>query len=354
VYRIRLDYKYLVRLYFGAALLFIAGHSPGHAYCVGQDLPTDVVSSYDSVVDSEIRTRPDLYVNGDSKLYEIRKANRFVGTVYGTMHSRIAQSTLLSPEVIQRFDAAQSVILETDFIGIDAERLGKIVKSSQHDATPLGVEFVQTLDSMTEGSLRRFSGETRMSLNQIADLSVERLAAILTTPQCAQDWQRIQRSALAMDIQFSVWARLARKPVLALEPAYQIPSLPLYSAYYVQNMRELLTLYAKRSNYINSIVEYKSESYFMGMISRSVAFDLSFEANDHDRLLSQIDFDVKISGRNDRFVEQIAKELDYGRTQFVAIGAAHLIGRRGIIQQLKDRGYEVGSVLETRPNRESR
>ena len=45
--------------------------------------------------------------------------------------------------------------------------------------------------------------------------------------------------------------------------------------------------------------------------------------------------------RNDAMTQKIEKFLETGKTYFVAVGAGHLVGERGIVQQLRRKNYTV-------------
>jgi uncharacterized protein YbaP (TraB family) len=48
--------------------------------------------------------------------------------------------------------------------------------------------------------------------------------------------------------------------------------------------------------------------------------------------------------RNDAMVKKIEEFLRQPRTRFVAVGAGHLVGDRGIVEQLQKSGYKVEQI----------
>lgn len=48
--------------------------------------------------------------------------------------------------------------------------------------------------------------------------------------------------------------------------------------------------------------------------------------------------------RNDDMSNKIEKYLSSGKTYFVCVGAGHVVGPKGIVQQLKDKGFKVEQV----------
>jgi uncharacterized protein YbaP (TraB family) len=48
--------------------------------------------------------------------------------------------------------------------------------------------------------------------------------------------------------------------------------------------------------------------------------------------------------RNVRMVEKIISFLQTGKKYFIVVGAAHMVGKNGIVQLLKDKGYQVNQL----------
>lgn len=55
-------------------------------------------------------------------------------------------------------------------------------------------------------------------------------------------------------------------------------------------------------------------------------------------------YDVLLKGRNDRWLEEIENFLTTPQRELVLVGAAHLVGPDGLIDRLRERGYEVGKI----------
>jgi uncharacterized protein YbaP (TraB family) len=55
-------------------------------------------------------------------------------------------------------------------------------------------------------------------------------------------------------------------------------------------------------------------------------------------------FDSLISQRNLRWMPQIEAMFEDPDTEFVLVGAAHLIGGEGLVQLLQSKGYEVSQL----------
>lgn len=67
--------------------------------------------------------------------------------------------------------------------------------------------------------------------------------------------------------------------------------------------------------------------------------NIMYPKNDNSR--TQGYYDALLFDRNDTMTELAKKYLASGDTYFIAVGAGHVIGERGIIQQLEQQGYKV-------------
>ena len=54
--------------------------------------------------------------------------------------------------------------------------------------------------------------------------------------------------------------------------------------------------------------------------------------------------DILLFNRNPNMARQIKGFLDQGETYFVVLGAAHLIGKGGVVELLKNEGFKVDQL----------
>jgi len=67
---------------------------------------------------------------------------------------------------------------------------------------------------------------------------------------------------------------------------------------------------------------------------------MMFNNAEGDSRLSQI-YEKLFYERNRNMADKIAQMLSHKGTYFIAVGAAHLVGKRGIIDRLSHEGYAV-------------
>jgi hypothetical protein len=61
--------------------------------------------------------------------------------------------------------------------------------------------------------------------------------------------------------------------------------------------------------------------------------------DDYPKLLPV--YEILVSRRNRTMAAKIEEFLNKGETYFIVVGAAHLVGKDGILERLKEKGYSV-------------
>lgn len=139
-----------------------------------------------------------------------------------------------------------------------------------------------------------------------------------------------------LDQHFMQEATDTHKPIEALETADS--QLRMFSSFSEEIQDQFLLTTLLDASKATAIVERRLEAWSSGSIEAM------------DRLISQ---DVRaypsllplmekiFYERNDAMTQKIEEFLQTDKTYFVAVGAGHLVGERGIVQQLRDKNYTV-------------
>jgi len=113
-------------------------------------------------------------------------------------------------------------------------------------------------------------------------------------------------------------------------------------------------------NLFDSLTKEESESFLLSTLSEAGTMEKSFQklidawlsgdVKSMEKLIEQNAdstpelkaFNEKLFHiRNDGMTKKILSYLEEGKKIFVVVGAGHMIGKTGIVQQLKDKGYKV-------------
>jgi uncharacterized protein len=257
-------------------------------------------------------------------LYEIRTSTALAPSfLFGTIHSEDDRVTDLPAPVRLAFDVSPGLALE---VIPDAVAIVKaMVTMTYTDGRLLRDVLPEDLYLETDAAL----GEIGMTEDAFKDLKPWAVATLLSSPPSETGEfldMLLYRTALAerkriegletMAEQLAVFDDLAENDQVALlrEALASREDLPAI-------LEDLMTAYLDRD-----LEKLQSIS------DRHLA--------DSDPRLATLFQEVVIDSRNDRMVERMAPLLDQGGW-FIAIGALHLPGGLGVVEQLRRRGYDI-------------
>jgi uncharacterized protein len=145
-----------------------------------------------------------------------------------------------------------------------------------------------------------------------------------------------------IDAHFADEAAAARKPVIGLETQdYQLNLLYWRYSTLSDAVQDKFLLW--------SILHARNSTRQLSAIIRAwqtgdAAAIAALNANHGDDPQSELYFDEIIDKRNFRMAQQIEVYLGTPYTYFVVVGAAHVVGNRGIVELLKEKGYRIDQL----------
>ncbi len=244
--------------------------------------------------------------------------------LFGTIHIADPRVTNLPASVQQIFDAAQSFTMELIFDG----------DGLLHMAETMFFNDSRTLEGVI-GATRFAEVQKAFSARGVptGDLNRKKpwvIAMLLSTPP---------QQGVPLDLQLQLRATLQNKPTHGLE-----------------NMREQIAVFNDMSMddqvaiLDSTLREYReADKLLEAMVQAYVARDLMRimgmmgAPTERDRLLYESVTERLLVNRNARMLERMRPRLDEGNA-FIAVGAAHLAGERGLLYLLEKSGYRVTPV----------
>jgi uncharacterized protein len=143
-------------------------------------------------------------------------------------------------------------------------------------------------------------------------------------------------SAKGLDLHFSEEAAALHKPVTGLETAdFQIN---LFSTFSDELQDQLLLTTLLDAQKGKELLQRTLEAWRSGDTGAMEAA-ITAETREHPSLEPVMD--KLFYERNDAMTQQIDKFLQTPKVYFVAVGAGHLVGQRGILSQLRDKNYTI-------------
>ena len=245
--------------------------------------------------------------------------------LYGTMHTQDDRAFQFKDGVMEAFNQAEIYAMELNMDSVDQEGLlSKLIMDS--------VYSLKTL--LTANEYKIVSDFFRDSLGQPLFM-FEKMQPLFTSQMVTlRDLDAQQTDAL--DIYFFKEAKKQKKQTIGLEKT--IEQIDAFSAipYEMQakSLVEAVKDYGKEEDLdMDTMIKY----YVEGNLDKLL--EMTTKDEDHEEM-SKIFNDIFLVKRNYNMADRAEPYIKKG-SSFIAIGAAHLPGKEGVIELLRKKGYKV-------------
>lgn len=263
-------------------------------------------------------------------LYEVESPGQNKAHLLGTMHVGFGFDEVLTEDARLRFGAATRVILEADVTSADPNQMREraLLPAGQSLRSLLGEPGWHVLVERLGAQIPEFFMERMKPWLPAVTLGLLDLDLALREI-------KPQGRTRMMDVEVMTRAMAEKKPLVFLETVDE--QLAMF---------DLVPLDEQIGELRRTLLEGANEQ---GKIMLR-----AFADGDENALTSSLFapeqvavapgfFDVVLHQRNDRWLPVLEREIETGGT-FVAVGAAHLLGDRGLLAELGRRGYRVRRV----------
>jgi uncharacterized protein YbaP (TraB family) len=251
-------------------------------------------------------------------------------TVYlgGTFHMLKASDYPLPKEFEQVYKKVNWLVFETDMDQLESSEFQqKFLKSM---TLPTGQILADHLSAEAYAELIRYAAKNNMDTGRLQRFKPQMIGLIITI----EELQKYGLTAPGVDNYIGEKAREDGKVVTKLESTDD-------QIRYISTMGE-----GNESNLIlqtlADIKDLPKELDAMSSAWRSGDDKALFESgikpmlDDYPNIYKSL-----LVERNNNWMEKIEKLIAQPEEKFILVGALHLIGQDGLLQQLKDRGYQV-------------
>jgi len=258
-------------------------------------------------------------------------------TVYimGSIHFADQSFYPLRTEIEQAFDRSDYLAVELDVNAIDHDLYNRLI--NQKGLYPEGKSIKDAVSDETWQQLRQRLRQLNVSYEAVKNYKPGVLVLTMTAAQVMQMGLDPQ---LGIDIYFlSKAAQQPKKQVIELETLEQQLSLFIDIPDGDLLLKESLYSMAESESMMTDMVSYwkKGDENAMGK--------LLFEDSLNDYPAFATIYDSLFYARNRKMVSKIEQMLKQdgaaGKGYFVVVGSGHLIGSKGIVNVLKEKGYKV-------------
>jgi len=329
----------LIALFFAIGLLFgtpVTSAQEGDG-CGGVNL-LEKLKSEDNAVYQRILAEADKLENSNSIFWKVEKEGQKPSWLFGTMHMADPEISTLKPKVKDAIRSSEALVIES-------------VEALDPVAAQKAMGELAHLTLLTQGTLRDMVAddledelEAAVTSRGLPMVLADRMqpwliATTISLPVC--EIQRKQTGEKVLDAALAEYARNEGKDIKGLETiAEQLTALAsLPQSYHVSALEETLA----SGDLAVDMIETLKQSYLRGQMG--VIFPLMREVmprsgKGEGALQLQ---EVLIDKRNLTMTDRVEPILQSG-SAFVAVGALHLPGEKGLVKLLRQRGYTVSSV----------
>ncbi len=273
----------------------------------------------------------DAIALGQGLLWKVEKQGQQSSYVFGTMHVGDVEITTLAPLVQQAFSSARVLLTE---LKMDYATIAAVMRNMYY-------EDERTLLAITGPEL------FEQVATRLAELGISRQAAIRMRPWAVMSVLGVAQlgngdtsSGTGLDVQLYTDAMKQGKQVEALETADEqlsvFENLPKQAK--VDMVRSAMADRQKTQAEFNKI----REAYLARDLKRLLEMAEEEAKGEYGQFMQAFNREGIIE-RNHRMVSRMQKYLNDG-SAFVAVGALHLPGDKGILRLLEQRGFRITSV----------
>lgn len=331
----------LLHLLFLASFLALVVIAPAaaQAVCGGKDLFAELQQN-DPAKLLELEEKAARTANGEGILWKIEKDGRSLSWLFGTIHMTDPRVTSLDAGAQDAFDSANRLVIETTDVLDEAKLLGELAKRPDLMMFTDGSTLMDSVSSEDAAILADGLRDRGIPIGSVAKMKPWMLLAAVAMPPCEQ--ARKAAGEKILDARLASDAAAAGKHVSGLETAIEqmeaMASLPM--DFHIRGLIDTLKLGARSDDVVETmIVLYKAGRtgmywpLFEATLGDGGALGEGYAAFEQ----------TIITNRNQTMVDRAEPLLAEGGV-FMAVGALHLPGEKGIVELLRAKGYRVAQA----------
>lgn len=328
-------------LAFLAFLMIATGRAQAEALpaCTGQDMMAALAADDPGGLKA-IEAEAAKTLNGKGLLWKIEKDGLEPSFLFGTMHMTDQRVTELTPAAQEVFEASGTVVIETTDV-LDQAKMAQAMLAEPDlmmftDDTTLMSLLSPEDRAVVEAGLK----ERGILLSSVNKMKPWIISAMVALPAC--ELARKAAGAPVLDVKLAEDAKGARKNLEGLETVADqlraMASLPM--EFHLQGLVETIRLGDTMDDVIETmIVLYEREE--TGMFWP--LFRAALPSGENDDMGYAAFEQAMITNRNKTMAKSAQSILVKGNA-FIAVGALHLPGPDGLVEEFRKAGYRVTAV----------
>jgi uncharacterized protein len=248
--------------------------------------------------------------------------------ILGSIHLLKKETYPLKKSIEDAFEQTKKLVLEIDLSSANSQKIQQLMlqKSISTDGTMLH----QSVSDETYQAVAKRAKELDIDIRVLSPFKpwvIAMTMAAIKLQQLGFD------PSLGVDRHLAERAKQTDKPTAGLETAeFQ---LDLFDRFSAKEQELLLRQSMDAMDHLERNVTAIVQAWKSGDVG-AVEKHLLVGMRDYPEIHQKV-----IDDRNQRWLPQIENLLSRGENALIVVGAAHLVGKNGIIELLKDRGYRV-------------
>jgi uncharacterized protein len=332
----------MITAFFAMALMLAPAHAADSPACTGENLAASIT---DQKALAEIEAKVAGTPNNKGIIWRISKPGLPDSYLFGTMHVTDPRVLTLPTAAQAAFDGASKLVIETTDVLDQAKASAALMKRPDlmmfTDGNALDTMIAKDDLPMVEAGL----AARGMPLASVRLMKPWMLASLLATPAC--ELSRKGKVEI-LDIDLARRAEKAGKAVEGLETMEEqisaMASLPLED--HVRGLVETVRLADRIDDVFETMIALYAQgetARLMPLLGVALADSGLREANAADEAAYAAFEEKMINTRNATMAERLPEHLAAGGA-FVAVGALHLPGEKGLVEMLRKDGYTLAPV----------
>lgn len=261
------------------------------------------------------------------RLWQVEKGTAAPSYVFGTFHVPDPRVEHLPARVENLFGTIDRLVLE-----VHPDELGR---ASDLALLPPGETLDRFLDAGTRSQLLEMGGEAGLPANAVLRMRPMMIAGVVSVPP--RMIRRLAAGQQGVDLKLAKSAIRLGIPIYALESVEE--QIDTLSAMEHGHEAEILKMTVALRSQREEIYEQMLEAYLSGDILAFLDWTLETFRGE-DEALAQVFMDEILYRRNRLFATRLGRHLAEGNA-LIAVGAAHIPGRGGILDLLEAQGYRI-------------
>ncbi len=328
------------RLLLAATALLVAGAAEAAAppACAGKDL-IEALQREDPAAHAKLVETARKIPNAEGLLYRIDRPGLEPSWLFGTMHVTDDRLAELPPEASAAIAGSRTVALELDELALDkdgmGEKMGRLLAERGIDPARKGLAGLSPSDRK---SLRQALAERGMKDVPPETFRPWVLLTFVSLPAC--EMARSAAGLKVVDARVAEAGLAAGAEIVGLEEMEeQIDAMASISP---RNAARLLAGMARLGPALSDVFETTVGLYRRREIGYLFG-DLKLVGVADAESFAEF-LEILVDKRNLTMRDRALPLLEKGRT-FIAVGALHLVGEKGLVELFRKEGFSVTRVL---------